>query len=698
MNALFNSTHPPLVRRRLLIGVFALLLSACGGGGTNVAGDGPTGQDPPAPSSQPARECGGEGFPCALSEVAPAVLQRGEQLADEVTAKLDAGGTMAAAVAFLWTQTDVADAASQGAALRFRLRGGRDVFILPANGPAPAAAAAVAKAQHARPPLTPLLPAPSVPPAAREGAHKVVGASVTSKRALVLSPFKYQFGALDDGLPVSQLLQGTRGYAGQVVYMENATRSATTVGIQQFLGWEAFDVIHATSHGAQVCDLEHCVSTILSGDSYRDADDLLRITELGVNTARVRGSDEKFVSLSPAFFKAKYPQGLAGKIIFFNACQTYWPAGSGLSDVLLGAQSIFLGWSEVVMADAARDAALALFKKLSQDGVTVRTAADGLGDLAFNRYQRDGEEVTAILLLDYALGTDLRLREVATLERPDTGGALLPNAVVNAVGKAQDGVVDGVPYQILIEGIPKSQEDAAIVQFIVNGHSSTPQAVTIGERIGETGWRLRGQIPFVDVSPEQVVEMLARVSLPDGGMSEHRVSVRLVSEPPATAETWVGEAVSHFDDSTPEGQVHITRVATVTFKQSAATIGGRYKVLRSTGGTLAWTRSGSIKTLLDGTCHYAGPTVQVPIDAGDGEIIIDTAAVPDSYSMSGFTTGVEVRVAENCGNYAFSTRAGGAWAPALGHADGFVASPDGGTVSGSAGANLSTWQWTFRRQ
>jgi hypothetical protein len=40
-------------------------------------------------------------------------------------------------------------------------------------------------------------------------------------------------------------------------------------------------------------------------------------------------------------------------------------------------------------------------------------------------------------------------------------------------------------------------------------------------------------------------------------------------------------------------------------------------------------------------------------------------------------------VAENCGDYAFSTRAGGAWAHALGHASGSTVSPDGGTIGGT---------------
>lgn len=652
-----------------------VLVVACGGGS---AGD----SDPPSASTS--TECGSAGFPCSLDQVSVDVLERGETLADQAIALLDSGQTMAEVLNFLRTQTGVADAAGSSAVLRFRLTGGRDVLIFQPGALSPVTATGPSVAAASRP--------------EREFAQFVVGESVDTKRALVLAPFKYYFAPEDDGAAVAQLLGNTRGYAGNVRYLENATKTAATVGLQQFIGWQGYDVIHVTSHGARVCDVNRCVSVILSGDIYSSAADLLRITETGVNTARLRGSDEKLLALGPEFFRKHYPAGLDRKIIFFNACQTYAAAGSGLSDVLLGKQSVFLGWTDVVESKAAQDAALALFQNLSINGVTVTSAFDALGDLGFNRHKHDTEEINAILLIDRDTSSDLRLREVVRLERPNGAGELVANAIVNVVGTAQDGVPDLVPYQILVEGIPQDQQDNAIIQFTVNGHSSTPQAVTIGERVGETGWRLSGQIPYIDAMQEQIVEMRATVQLPEGGSSEHRVVVKLKAEVPAPAETWIGEAVSHFDDSTPEGQVHITRVANVIFEQAPASVGGRYKVLRSTSGSIKWSRSGTIKTLFDGDCAYSSGTIDVPVAAGDGEIIIDTAAAPSAYSMSGFTQGVPVRLAESCGSYAFSTRAGGAWAAALAQAEGFTVSADGAVISGTTGSNQSTWAWTFRRQ
>ncbi len=658
--------------------------------------------NPETPSAQPpapapaALECGADGFPCSLSEVSLDVLNRGETLADAAMAMLDAGSSIDEAVNYLRAQSDVADAASNRVVLRFRLTGGRDVFIFqpealalaaPADPTVPAAVAAVR--------------------ANKAAAHKVVvGAGVDQKRALVLSPFKYFFQGFDDGAPVAQLLENTRGYAGNVTYRENATKTAATVGIEQFSGWENYDVIHVTGHGAQVCDLTRCVATILTGDIYSGAADLLRLTELGLNTAHVRGTGDKLLALGPDYFKTQYPAGLDSKLIFFNACQTYSAQDSALSDALLGPDSVFFGWTDAVESNAGRDAALALYQNLSANGVTTQAAFDSLGDLAVNRHTFEGKDIEARLQLDRAGNSDLRIREVIKLERIIGGGELLANATVHAVGTARDGIVDLVPYQILVEGIPESQQDAAIVQFTVDGYASTPQAVTIGERVGDTGWRLTGEIPYMDIAPEQTVEMLATVQLPEGGASEHRVSVNLTApdpqagEPPGgdpQAEVWIGEAVGHLDTTQSFNEVHVTRVATVTFKQVPSTIGARYKYFTSTGN-LTWTRSGAVPTAFDGLCSYSAGPVQVPIPEGDGEIIIDTGTTPHTYSMDGLTRGPEVRVADNCGDYAFYTRAGGSWAPALGHTSGFTVSADGGTISGTTSNGTSSWQWTFRRQ
>jgi hypothetical protein len=595
---------------------------------------------------------------------------------------LEGGIPLTAALDFLRTQPDLADCAGDSGAIRFRLKGGRDVFILQ---PVPTGSAPVALA-------------PSAMKATGTSQKVVVGSSVETKRALVLSPFKYFFKEFDDGAPVAQRLEDTRGYSGNVTYRENATKTAATVGIQQFAGWNNYDVIHVTGHGRQVCDVNRCVATVLTGDIYSDAADLLQLTELGLNTAHVVGSEDKFLALGADYFRNQYPAGLDSKLIFFNACQTYSSTNSELRDALLGPNSVFLGWSDAVESGPAKAAALALFQDLSANGVTAQRAFDGLGDLAFNTHVFEGKQINAALRLDSSVSSELRIREVVRLERITGGGELLDNGTVNVVGTADDGVVDLVPYQVLVEGIPESQQEAAIIQFTVDGHSSTPQAVSAGERVGNTGWRLSGQIPYKDVAPDQRVDMFATVQLPEGGASSHRVSVNLTAGSKPEPETWVGQGVYHLDTDLGDNRVHVTAVATVTFKQDPSTIGARYKYLNSVGGTMTWSRSGSVPTAFDGACYYSAGPVEIAIPDGDGEIIIDTAEVPSTYSMGGLTRGPEIHIAENCGNYAFWTRVSGSWAPAVGHSEGFKVSADGSTISGKTGNNTSTWEWTFRRQ
>ena len=224
------------------------LLSACGGSD-------PSGTDVAASSNPAQVTCGDDAFPCSLDKVSLTVLEQGERLADLAVARLARGEAITDVLGFVNAQAGVADAAGGAAALRFRLVGGRDVVILvPAarQGALPAVALNTAVAA----------------PSGRVTAQFVVGPRPTEKRALVLSPFKYFFAPDDDGAAVAQLLQDSRGYAGQVSYQENASKTSAAVGIQQFLGWDAFDVIHVTSHGGRVCDASRCVSVILSGDIY----------------------------------------------------------------------------------------------------------------------------------------------------------------------------------------------------------------------------------------------------------------------------------------------------------------------------------------------------------------------------------------------------------------------------------------------
>lgn len=671
------------------------------------------GCEPPAPTSQPAEKlvCELEGYPCSLSEVPLDILARSEELSEQLGAMLANGAPMSDAKAFIDSQDGVVESHSNRTALCFRLDGGRHAWVMLPEALAPYLSGQPLDESAKvidRPAVSAMPTFPS------QNAH-IVGDDPDAKRALVLSPFKYQFTVYDDGLAVAQILEGTRGYAGNVTYLENAFQGARTVGIEQFKGWENFDVILVTGHGITLCEETDCVSFILTGDVYNSVDELSEITDPGVNTIHVAGKKSGKLGLSPDFFRTYYGAGLDRTIIFFNGCQTFG-AGStdvgSLSNALLGEGSVYLGWSDVVHADIAYVASVGLFSDLADNGVTVQSAVDGLGNVAVDAYKtKDGAEIEALLLVDRPADRDLRAREVVMLERPDGGGELAEGATVAANGIANDGVPDFVPYQVLVEGVEEGREGEVMVTVSVDGYSSPPSAAGIGERVGDHAYRLTGEIPYVDVDTSQTVEMRAVVNLPEGGTSEQTLPVTLVASPDeggvidgspddmgggASREIWVGEANSDLTLILSDGIVTVS--ADVTFEQTESSVGKPTKRLQVTGGTMYWSRSGTIHTVLDGDCHYSAGPIEVPIQPGDGEILIDTTTTPHTYTMHAFTTGPVVQVAENCGDYAFGTTAEGVWLPTLDTYGEFFVSADGGLIAGSTAQGHRTWSWSFQRQ
>jgi len=660
-------------------------------------------------------DCQVRGYPCSLAEVDPGVLERTEALSVQIATMLDSGTPMTDAVAFIDAEDGVVEVHSDHAALCFRLDGGRHAWIMTPEAFAPDLAAQASDAGSKT------IRRAAEPPSRKDplqSAH-VVGDDPDVKRAIVLSPFKYEFTVQDEGAAVAQILDGTRGYAGNVTYLENATRNAGTVGIEQFKGWDNYDIVLVSGHGTTICQGTDCVSLILTGDEYNSVEELSHITDPGVNTLHVAGQNSGRLALSPDFFRFQYGAGLERTIIFFNGCKTYGagPLDPGsLSQALLGEGSVYLGWSDTVHADIAYVASVGLFSDLADNGVTVQSAADRLGNVATDAYtSKNGAPIEALLLVDRPADRDLRAREVAMLEQPNGGGELTEGATVAVNGMADDGVPDLVPFQVFVDGVEEGQEDRFIVTVTVDGHSSTPADLVSGERVGEHGIRISGEIPYIDVGPSQDVELRAEVQLPEGGTSVHVVPVTLTAESDdalgaggsggsggsgggggAAPEVWMGEASGSLQLILgSDGVVNVT--AMVTFQQTASSIGQPTKRLKVTGGTMYWTRSG-VATDFQNDCPYTTGPIEVPIESNDGEILIDTTTSPHTYTMHAFTNGPVVQAAENCGDLAFSTTAQGVWIPTIDQYGQFSVSADGGTIEGDTASGQREWTWSFQRQ
>lgn len=98
----------------------------------------------------------------------------------------------------------------------------------------------------------------------------MVGDEPKSKRALVLSPYKWEFAGWDEGAQVAAYLDGLRDYEGNVDYFQNTEPRARDVTRQQFEGWDAYDVVHVSTHGTQICDVDDCFTAIVAGEAVQE--------------------------------------------------------------------------------------------------------------------------------------------------------------------------------------------------------------------------------------------------------------------------------------------------------------------------------------------------------------------------------------------------------------------------------------------
>ncbi len=317
------------------------------------------------------------------SDVASDVVERTLALADEGVTRLGGGSTSAEVQSWLEAESDVAEVQGDELAIRFRVDGGRGMWIYRPgahlSGPSPQAA-----------------PAPANPP---PPAREIVGDEGPDKKALVLSPALWQFTPQwDDGAEIKAVLESTRGYEGNVAYRKNEAETSTEVGPAAFTDWNDFDVVYYTGHGRRVCDLSGCragleigvLSTVItSGDS--EAAKILQLDEMGLELAIGEETGNKYVLVAADFFRDAYPEGLDQTLVFLNGCQTVGDQALDLAEALRGGTSVVLGWSQAVYADDAIAASTSFFEMLSEQGYPAQVAWEKLGELRAGTAAQVGE-------------------------------------------------------------------------------------------------------------------------------------------------------------------------------------------------------------------------------------------------------------------------------------------------------------------
>jgi hypothetical protein len=620
-----------------VLAAFFLVAASCGGDEVSS----PT-NSPATPAAE--LECEAEGYPCSLQEVPDEILERSATLGDEALAMFDAGSSMADVDSWLAGQDGMAEVASDDLALRFRLDGGRGNWILRSG----ALGTRGSPGQHQT---------AAAPSAAASAFRSVVGGDSDSKRALVLSPFLWDFGSTDDGEPVAEILAGTRGYTGGVVQAANPEQTDTNVNIESFKRWGDFDVVHVVSHGFRLCSKTGCRAVIssgtLQGPPPGDAGAIVkkaffpadRGVELGKSEGCGRGLEidpnddpdapcppEKagidIVLLSADFFRGEYGGGLQDTLVFFNACETFGAEGTDLATALRGSNSVFLGWDERVDSGAAFTAGVALYEELSEIGSEVKTAYDRLGSL-----QTDA--AGAHLVLGESGGTDgLRIRDVVFLLDPESGNVLSAGDNVAIVGAVNDGEDDLAPYVVQVDGIPVAMAADAELHVMIDGVEAEPQTVSEGSPGSqEDQWTVSGRVELgYDLEEDNAVPFRAWVDLPDGGESDHETPATLTGAEPLMGYTWILEAEWSRTPTQPEGPSEpetATARLTLEFKDNQRLDAPKPEYV-VTGGTVTWDPS-----YTDRICRVKGDSVTYdigPISEPWVVLIFDTTVTPVTWS------------------------------------------------------------------
>lgn len=625
----------------------------------------------PAPSPgtlppTPSLECEAQGYPCSLGEVPPKILEQSDALGDQASQRLDEGGSTADLEIWLKTQPGLAEVEADDMAVRFRLEGGRGVWVLRkealAQNVGDASASVAATANDVTPVNRRLTldggsfatPA-SAFALARVSLHHIVGGDTEQKHALVLSPMLHDFADTDDGAPVAAILESTRGYENGVTYLANPTIDSTNVGVESFRGWRDYQVIHVVSHGARVCKKSPCRAVIVARElpgtvaSPEQPERALELEAIGGELCKAVGG-RTFLCLDADFFRHEYPGGLVDTLVFFNACETYGSEATDLGDAIRGSTSVYLGWSEEVSSESARAAALKLYAELSGKGVPVGSAYDALDG------SEDDPSGPAVLTVGKRqAGGDLRIRDVVWLRHPDTKEILSESDEVPIDGTEGDGENDAAPYLVQVDGLKPEEASGVLLHVSVDGEEAEPKPVSSGAR-DDDQWLVSGEFPLgYDLKGAKSVTFRAWIELPSGGESDEQTPATLTGRKPA----WEGQA-NFVSGVASQGDLHTTATAELTFElMHGQEASAKHPIYVVTGGTMTWSRSG---TDLSGCTYVAGP-VTIPLNASNTALTIpsegtmvgsflmfDTTKTPVEYTGIVKPDVTEVTMTKTCPN------------------------------------------------
>ena len=501
----------------------ALLLAACGGGADPDAS--PTNH----PHANAAMACLREAYPCSFAEVPLEVVERSLALSEAVVQQIAAGTPAADAAAQLRAQPDIADVIQDGPVIVFRVQGGRPM-IVDATGEQetltdPSAPSTGGTGSAAVPALRQSLAAAPT--------DQLVAGSGPQRRALVLSPFRYEAGFGHAGEQIAAALSGVRGYAGQVTYLATMQAHQPQVTVDTLTRLTEYDVIHVDTHGGMICkdkpadkDPKEKAKTCADGITdflvqrfHGTAADLQALSHPGI--VHYRGRQHASIAVTADFFHHHYPQGLGDRLFILGSCNTFRP---DLAQAIAGDRGVFLSWDGFTDFALVRDTGLALVERLGQ-GLSVGEAFDRLpaftpeNPLAQGRFRRTQRQ----------LGGDLRIRDLLTV-RDRIGGALVDDGVaIDVVHRPEDGLQDQLDLEFIVDGVTPERLAQFAVNLVIDGQViGHLDLAKVGEPVGAFSYRVAGPVPLpYDAQHGQAVKLDFWIPLPDMGESRYAAAPRI---------------------------------------------------------------------------------------------------------------------------------------------------------------------------
>lgn len=654
-----------IIVRNSTLAACVLVIGACGGGGggdpassASPIGSGPTGE-------ATVLDCTQAGYPCSFAEVSLAVIERSLSLSNEAAQQLEDGVDIEQVAAFLAAQGGVDEVTVDGPVLGFRLAGGRPMivdvageqeFLAGESSSDPAAVSALVQADTMREFSTVRTVTRSV----------LAGGDNAQRRALVLSPFRYEANFGNAGELVAAALSSVRGYAGNVTHLATVDEFDPKVTVDVLTQLQDYDVIHIDTHGGTLCkkkdvllpkalvkgkDKQKCengVTDFLVQRFHGTAQDLHSLAHPGI--VHYRGRLHQSIAVTADFFRYYYPDGLSDTLFVLGSCNTF---RADMADAIAGSRGIFASWDGYTEFSLVKNTSLTLLDSLGL-GLTVGEAFARLPSFSPENAEAQGST------LQYTVrraGGDLRIRDLITVRDNLTGELVTDTSGIEVIEVPGDGQNDNLDLEFIIDGISPEQLANFYVNLVIEdkviGHLNLKQS---GVQAGEFRYQVSTPVPLpFDVQEGQALNMDFWIPLPDLG-EDHYIAAPKVNErqTPDVGAEWVltSQAITtRIDDQT-------IKTASVIFElEPDDDPASRYHYFR--------VKSGSVRVQRDYVdargCRFSVDyTIDLPAGAANNYLQFDTGAQHMVLKGFGSVVSQTVPTTGSCGDSA-SVNVGGVY-------------------------------------